>query len=146
MRSRLPACLLLFCLAAGAQTLNLDRLKSFIETSQKQKLSDSDVAKFLKTVKLTDKLEDRTIEDWLALGIGPKTRAALEALRDQSKGLAVAKLPPPPKVDPPPSSEEQGRILDEVREYALNYTRNLPNFLATQVTRRKAAPANGIRH
>src|SRR5262249_9403940 len=92
-----------------------------------------------------DRLDDRTIEDWLALGIGPKTRAALEALRDQSKTLAVAKLPEPPKPDPPPSSEEQGKILDEVRDYALNYTKGLPNFLCTQVTRRKAAPVNGPR-
>src|SRR5207253_3326284 len=105
MRSRLLAGVLFFCLAAAAQTLNLAKLKSFIETSQKQKLSDSDVAKFLKNVKLTDKLTDGTIEDWLAFGIGPKTRAALEALRDQSKDLAVAKLPAPPKADPPPSSE-----------------------------------------
>ena len=43
------------------------------------KLTDAEVAKYLKTVKLTEKLDDRTIEDWLALGIGPKTRAALEA-------------------------------------------------------------------
>jgi hypothetical protein len=145
MRYRLLAGLLLFCLAAGAQTIDLAKLKNFIETSQKMKLTDGEVAKYLKNVKLTDKLEDRMIEDWLALGIGPKTRAALEALRDQSKTLAVAKLPEPPKAEPPPSSEEQGKILDEVREYALSYTKGLPNFLATQVTRRKAAPASAPR-
>ena len=33
-------------------------------------------------------------------------------------------------------------ILDEVRQNALNYTKTLPDYLCTQVTRRKAAPAN----
>ena len=51
------------------------------------------------TYYLKDKLDDRTIEDWLAIGIGPKTRTALEVLRDQSKTMAVAKLPPPPAPD-----------------------------------------------
>ena len=146
MRYRVLSALLLWCLSAGAQTIDLAKLKSFIESSKQMKLTDAEVAKGLKTVKLTEKLDDRTIENWLALGIGPKTRAALEALRDQSKMQAVAKLPEPPKQDPPPSSEEQGRILDEVRETALAYTNNLPNFLCTQVTRRKAAPVNAIRH
>jgi hypothetical protein len=145
MRYRVLAALVVCCLAASAQTIDLAKLKSFIESSQKMHLNDAEVAKGLKNVKLTEKLDDRTIEDWLALGIGPKTRAALEALRDQSKTLAIAKLPEPPKPDPPPSSEEQGRILDEVRDYALNYTKNLPNFLCTQVTRRKAAPSGGPR-
>jgi hypothetical protein len=142
MRYRVLTALFVCCLAASAQAISLTQLKSFIQTSKKQNLPDSEVAKYLKTVKLTEKLDDRMIEDWLALGIGPKTRAALEILRDQSKTLATAKLPEPAKPDPPPSSEEQGKILDEVREYALNYTKSLPNFLCTQVTRRKAAPAN----
>jgi hypothetical protein len=145
MRYRVLGMLLACCLMAAAQTLDIAQLKSFIESSVQKKLADGEVAKYLKNVKLKDKLEDRTIEDWLAIGIGPKTRAALEALRDQSKTLALAKLPPPPAPDPPPSSEEQGKILDEVREYALNYTNNLPNFLCTQVTKRKAASASGPR-
>jgi hypothetical protein len=145
MRFRLLAGVVLFCFAAGAQTINLANLKRFIETSQQQKLTDGEVAKYLKTVKLTEKLDDRTIENWLALGIGPKTRTALEALRDKSKELAAAKPVERPKVDPPPSNEEQGKILDEVREYALNYTKGLPNFICTQVTHRKVAPANTLR-
>src|SRR3954466_7190462 len=117
MRIRLLPVLLLFCLAAGAQTLDMAHLRSFIESSLQKKLTDGEVAKYLKTVKLTEKLDDRTIENWLALGIGPKTRTALEALRDQSKELAAPKPAERPKVDPPPSNEDQGKILDEVREY-----------------------------
>jgi hypothetical protein len=145
MRYRVLAALFVCWCAASAQTLDLAKLKDFIESSKRMNLNDGEVAKYLKTVKLSEKLDDRTIENWLALGIGPKTRAALEALRDRSQTLAAAKLPEAPKPDPPPSSEEQGRIIDEVREYALSYTKGLPNFLCTQVTRRKAAPANGLR-
>src|SRR6478609_2927954 len=79
MRLRVAAVLLLLTVAASAQqTLRLEQLKSFIATSQKQKLTDAEVARYLKTVKLSEKLDDRMIEDWLAMGIGPKTRAALE--------------------------------------------------------------------
>jgi hypothetical protein len=42
---------------------------------------------------------------------------------------------------PPPSSLEQGRILDQVREYAMEYTKKLPNFICTQVTRRFIDPS-----
>jgi hypothetical protein len=144
MRFRVLAAALLLSVAACAQTISLDQLRSFIETSMKQKLTDKQVANYLKTVKLSQRLNDRTIEDWLALGIGPRTRAALDALRDESKDLASARFVPPPAPEPPPNSEEQGKIIDEAREYAVNYTKNLPNFLCTQVTRRKAAPANRV--
>src|SRR5438067_1602604 len=146
MRYRVLIGCFVFCLAAAAQTLSMPQLRSFIETSLEKKFTDAQIARFLKTAKLSEKLDDRTIEEWLAMGIGPKTKAALDALRDQSKTLAEAKPAPPPMVDPPPSSEEQAAIIGEVREWALNYTKGLPNFLCTQVTRRKAAPAPGNRY
>ena len=40
---------------------------------------------------------------------------------------------------PPPSSEEQAGIINDVREYALNYSKNLPDYICTQVTRRYGA-------
>ena len=46
----------------------------------------------------------------------------------------------------PPTSEEQAAILDEVREYALTYSANLPDFICTQVTTRFAAPLPGTRY
>ncbi|MCX6624048.1 MAG: hypothetical protein NTY38_23895, partial [Acidobacteria bacterium] len=52
--------------------------------------------------------------------------------------------PPPPKpvapVIPPPPDEEQGKVIAEVRDYALNYTRRLPDFICSQVTRRYDDP------
>src|SRR5262249_14374232 len=37
---------------------------------------------------------------------------------------------------PPPSIADQKAIIERAREYALNYSKNLPNFICTQVTRR----------
>jgi hypothetical protein len=35
-----------------------------------------------------------------------------------------------------PSSEEQAKLLDEVRDYAINYTNRLPDFICLEQTRR----------
>ena len=45
------------------------------------------------------------------------------------------------QLPPAPNSEEQAAIIDEIREYALNYSKSLPNFLSTQVVRRYQAGA-----
>ncbi len=143
-RFRHLGAVLVFCLAAAAQTqtLTLDQLLKFLNSSVDMKMSDSEVAKFLVKTRLSEKLDDVTIEKLLASGIGPKTLNALRALRDQSESLSTAKPVPPPKkvqLPPIPNSEEQAAIIDEVREYALNYSKSLPNYLATQVVRRYQA-------
>jgi len=142
---------LVFCLAAAAQTqtLTLDQLLKFLSSSVDLKMSDSEVAKFLAKTKLSEKLDDVTIEKMVSNGIGPKTLNALRTLRDQSESMSTAKPAPPPKraeLPPVPNSEEQAAIIDEVREYALNYSKSLPNYLATQVVRRYQAGAPGSRY
>jgi hypothetical protein len=158
MRYRLLVAVFAVCLAAPqrtpAQTMSVDKLIAFIESSEKfiqeKKMTDNELAGYLSKVKLTERLDDRTIEEMQSLGpIGPKTMAALKLLRDHTQSLtAAASIAPPPKYvpPPPPSSEEQGAIMTEVREYALNYSKSLPNFLATEVTRRKAAPPAASRY
>jgi hypothetical protein len=146
MRYRLLTAVAAACLAASAQTtLTVDQLVSFLRSSiQQLKHGDKQVASFLSRAKMSEKLDDRTIEEIQGFGAGPKTLDALRALRDQSQALPVAKARAPevkPSPIPPPSSEEQARILSEVREWALNYTRSLPDFICTQVTRRYADPA-----
>ena len=154
MRYHLLAGVFAVCLVAAAQTqtLNLRELVSFIQSSEQLikegKQTDGEVAKFLAKVKLTERLDDRTIEEMQGQGIGAKTLQALEALRDRTKDLAAAKpiVPEaPPTPIAPPSSEEQAAILSDMREYALNYSKNLPDFICTQVTRRYAAPMPGTR-
>ena len=149
MSLRVLCAALVFCLVAPAQTLSVEKLVSFLKSSVDLKTPDGEVAKYLKNVKLSDKLTDRTIEELLAVGIGPKTREALNVLRDRSASLSVAAAAPKPegpKLPPVPSAAEQAEIIREVREYALSYTKSLPNFLCTQVTRRKAAAEPGTRY
>jgi hypothetical protein len=122
------------------QSWSVEKLLQFVTSSVQQKLPDKDVAGYLINVKLTQKLEDSTIEDLQSKGAGPRTVAALTRLADQSAKLQAPAPPPPPKPvatgPPPPSAEEQARILAEIKEYALGYVQSLPNFLCLQVTRR----------
>lgn len=146
MRFRVLAIGCLCAALALAETLPVWKVVDFVRSSVKMHQSDKEVAAILVTVKLTDRLDDQTIEQLQGLGIGPKTLHALWMLRDQS-----AKLPEPAAAPmttavagyrqaEPPSAEEQGRLIQEAREYAANYTRNLPDFICTEVVRRSAAP------
>ena len=132
-------------LAATAEmSLTVAKLVAFIHSAVHLKQPDRQVAEYLKHVKMVEKLDDQTIETLQGEGAGPKTVAALKELRDTSEKLAVAAPPPPPKPvyaqAPPPDSIEQGKIIDETREYVKNYTTNLPNFICVQVTRRDVDP------
>jgi hypothetical protein len=141
MRS-LRVFILMFCVVASAwaqREMTVSQLVSFVKSSVQQHNPDRDVADFLGKIKLTNKLEDRTVEELQGLGAGPKTVLALRKLSDTTANLAPPPAPAPkpvPVVIPPPSSIEQKLILDEIKERALNYTENLPNFICTQVTRR----------
>ena len=152
MRYRLLAGVFAVCLVAAAQTLNLRELVSFVQSSEQLikegKQTDAELAKYLAKVKLSERLDDRVIEELQSQGIGAKTLQALQALRDRTKDLMAAKPIAPearPTPIPPPSSEEQAAIITDVREYALNYSKNLPDFICTQVTRRYAAPMPGTK-
>jgi len=134
--------LLLFtaaALCAATMNLTVEKLKEFIQSAIQMKEADIQVAQYLRNVKMTEKLDDATVEELQNKGAGPKTVAALRTMVDASASLPQAALPPPKPVyvpPPPPDPEEQGRILDEAREYVQNYTKNLPNFICVQVTRR----------
>ena len=142
---RLVLCLLTALgLAASAEmSLTVAQLVSFIHSAIERKTPDKQVAEYLKHVKTAEKLDDRTIEDLEGQGAGQKTVAALKELATASAALSKA-APPPPKpvyVEPPgPDSIEQGKIIEETREYVKNYTKNLPNFICVQVTRRDVDP------
>lgn len=139
MRGLLLLIASLTLIAANEMPLTVAKLTDFIKSAVQLKQSDKEVAETLRHVKMTEKLDDRTIEELQSLGAGPKTVAALKELGDASASLPSA-VPPPPKPvvvpPPPPDSIEQGKILDEAREYVRNYTKSLPNFICVQVTRR----------
>jgi len=149
MLSRLVAAVFAVALTAPAQSLSVRQLMSFLQSSVQIKQTDREVAAFLSKAKMTEKLDDHTIEEMQSLGIGPKTVAALRSLGEKSQGLAAAGPVTPegkPAPKPPPSSEEQATIIDDVRDYALNYSKNLPDYICTQVTRRYVAPIPGSRY
>jgi hypothetical protein len=143
-------------LLLAQRQMTVAQLTGFIKSSVENKLDDKLIAEELKKVKLSEKLEPRTVSDLMALGAGVRTSAALRELATASAGLPAA---PPPAVAPgtpaearltisrpkgtmltEPDSQEREKILDAVREYALNYTQSLPNFICTQVIRRQEDP------
>jgi len=128
---------------AAQMRLTIQQLTSFIESSLKLKHPDKQVAEYLKKVKLTEQLDERTIENWLGQGIGPRTTEVLRNLAELSatlpKAVAPTPRPTPPPI-PPPSQAEQNRILQHVREYAGGYAKRLPDFICLQVTRRYYDP------
>lgn len=130
--------------AASEMSLTVEKLKAFMASVVQLKQPDAKVAEYLHHVKMVEKLDDRTVEDLQSQGLGAKTVAALRELVEASANLPQA-APPPPKpviVPPaPPDSIEQGKILDEAREYVMNYTKSLPNFICVQVTRRQVDPS-----
>jgi hypothetical protein len=137
---RLVCAFLLAALGAHAQRqMTVAELTSFVKSSIQLKNDDRQVADFIRKIKLTNRLDDRMVEQLQGLGAGPRTLAALRELITATATLAA---PPPPApapaivVIPPPDAIEQKKILAEVTENALAYTKNLPNFICTQVTRR----------
>lgn len=142
---RIAAAVLAACLGAWAQsTLTVEQLARFIKSSVQLKHPDRQVAAYLSRCKMSERLDDSMIEELQGYGAGPRTLEAMRRLRDASRDLPAAARPAPeakrPTI-PPPSPEEQKRIIQEVRENALNYTRNLPDFICTQVTRRFVDPS-----
>jgi len=141
---------LLLSVSAFAQTrMTVDQLRSFLKSSADLHHPDKTVADFLKKAKLTQRLEPGMYEEFMGMNLGPKTTEALRDLVTLSKDLpaavpvapvkAAAKpVPPPP---PPPSAEEQIEVIEKAREYALGYTKRLPDFFCLQVTRRYIDPS-----
>jgi hypothetical protein len=131
-------------LACAQMQLTVEQLFSFLRSSVQLKHDDKKVADYLKKVKLSQRLEDKHIEELIAIGIGPRTIDALQSLKDASATLPAPEAPKPKPVAPsipPPSSTEQAEVLAKARENALNYDKQLPDFICTQVTRRYIDPA-----
>lgn len=170
MNMKLRIALLALCIAVIAQAqmqMNVDQLVQFIrsEIALKQH-SDKQIAAYVKKIQLTEKLTDKTILDLETQGAGPKTVQAMQELRDQTAalkppthdatyspatapdnpvgtGTPVATLHSQAPPIPPPNSVKQQQILGLMKDYALNYTENLPNFICVQVTRRYIDPNAG---
>ena len=134
-------CGALFLLQPAEVRMNLEQLRAFVSSSRKLGHSDKQIADYLKNIRMTERLDAATIED---IGPGPRTAECLRRLVEASKSFPLRRrLPRQPVVQPipPPDSVEQARVLDAAREYARDYSKNLPNFICTQVTRRYQDPS-----
>jgi hypothetical protein len=147
MGYRVLALLLAVCLTAAGQTLTVEKLTEFLKNAtadSQHKYGDAELALYLTKLKLTERLDDRTLEALLSqLRLGAKSAAALRKLRDQFQGLplpAAAAAPEALRPIPIPSAEEQAAILEDVRKYALGYSENLPDFICFEVESRFGAP------
>jgi len=139
---------LFLCCGAYAQTaITVDKLIQFMRSSiplvQQKQMTDNKLADSLKAYKLTQRLDDRVIGELQQEGLPPKTVAALRAMAAASANLPTAEVkkiepPAPPPEEPPPSVQTQRKVLEAAREYALNYSSSLPNFICAQSTKRYA--------
>ncbi len=144
--------------------MNIQQLAGFIRSEiALNHHSDKQIAGYVKKLHLTERLTDKTILDLEAQGAGPKTVQALQELRDETATLkpptrdatsspatapdntltaapATASLSAKAPPIPPPDSVTQQKILSLMKEYALQYTENLPNFICTEATRRYIDP------
>lgn len=129
--------------AWAQRQMSVSQLEQFIKSSIELKHPDKQVADVVKTLKMMERLTASAVEDLQGKGAGPRTVEALKLLIAGSASLPVA---PPPVTDaqvifePPPSDAEIQAILREVTQNALDYTKGLPNFICTQVTRRRVDP------
>jgi hypothetical protein len=144
--------------------MNVQQLVDFVRSELAlHHQTDKKLGDYIRKIQLTEKLTDKTVVDLQAQGAGPHTVEALQYLRDQTANLkppshdatyspatapdnslsnapATATLSAKPVPIPPPDSVRQQQILDRMREYALNYNANLPNFICVEVTRRTIDP------
>lgn len=143
--------LALLLLTAGSGLAQMkftaEQLLQFVKSSIRLKHRDDQVANYLKKVTLTEQLPGGQIEELLASGMGPKTYDQLRLMVESSAKLPAPKPSSRPAdqpvaaLIPPPTEAERRKLISELREYALNYDKALPDFLCTQVTRRFYDPA-----
>ena len=168
MKFRLTLTVLCLSFALQAQMqMNVEQLADFIRSELAlHQHTDKQIAATVRKLKLTEKLTDKTILDLQAQGAQPKTVQALQELRDETASLkppthdstyspatapdttltdtpSTAKLGVKAPPIPPPDSVRQQKILDQIKQYALSYTQNLPNFICVEVMRRYIDPNSG---
>jgi hypothetical protein len=130
--------------AQGRRTV--EDLVGYIKTAIEQHYKDADVAATIQNIRLANRLDEKTIAELQHLGAQPKTVAALRKLAAASAGLpdaAAAAVKPADAGPEAPSPAEFREMVAAVRDNSLNYTKSLPNYLCTQITRRHVDPGDG---
>lgn len=140
MRLRLHVALLTACLILAAQRRGpVSDLVTHVRNELKRNRSDSRIAKDLRSVQLSERLDDRTIETLESEGAGPETVDQLLLMRDRSTHLPAPATPAIPE-PPAPSTVQKVQIWNAAHDNAATYTESLPNFICSEVVRRYIDP------
>ena len=115
---------------------SVDQVVSFIKSAIQLKQDDRKVAEEVAKIRLSNRLEESTVGELQRLGAGPKAVAALHKLAEASASLPPAPVAQAAAPIPPPAPDELREIIGEIRANALDYTKNLPNYICAQETRR----------
>ena len=113
--------------AMAARRVTVEELKQFVVAQQAASKSDSDIAREVSTLELTEELTDPTLNRIATeLKPGPKTAAALNLLADTSVFLdpPASELPATAKPDP----AAQRAMLNGAMGFVAGTLRHLPIF------------------
>lgn len=130
MKSLAPIAILIS--AALAAPPGAQELKRLIVSAQAAGDNDNKIAYKIGHFRLKERLTDREIADIRALNLGLRTSAMLEVIADNSEFEAAADAPGTAPLTP----SEADTLLEKTRLFALNYIRNLPDFICTSIVRR----------
>ena len=112
------------------KSMTVEQLGSWLGTMNRS--SDSDAARQIYSVKLTDRLSTPTLLRFEAMVLGEKSRAALVAIADESQFLAVPANEIVAKAQPDIAA--QRKMVSNVISYLGQTIPKLPNFFAARKT------------
>lgn len=140
MRVRCHVALIAVCMGAAAQGRgSVTDLVALVREDLQRARSDSHIAKDVRMMHLSERLDDRTIETLQSEGAGAETVEELLVLRDRSSHLPAPAKPAIPE-SPAPSAAEQVQIWNAAHDNAHQYTQSLPDFICSEAIHRYFKP------
>ena len=125
-----------------AQT-TVAELVSGVRSALQQHKLDSEVARLVAGYKLAEQLPDAVVEQLKSEGAGPDTMSRFDWQQTITAGLPrPATLPVLFDAPPAPTDDQQKTIIEKAREWALQFSSGLPDFIATETVSRSSAKKN----
>lgn len=128
-------CLLAVTTAYAADATRAEVIE-LVRTAIHQHTPDKSLAKSLRKLTPSEKLDLRTIEELESEGAGPEAVSAMETLLEASAGKPAPTVIPPFTVPARPSVDEQKEFFHKINVNAMSYARSLPDFICTEVVHR----------
>jgi hypothetical protein len=123
--------------AAPAPDTSAGSLMATVRDAIRARRPDRDIAGVVRAAQLTERLDDRALEELQSEGAGSETMEELDRQREVSRLLPKPRQPLTWFDAPPaPTTPEQSEILEKARGWALQYTGSLPNFICIESVRR----------